>query len=248
MASKSSMKQMRRGPIFGPLEQPRAHEYVAEQIRRQIFLGAATVGEALPPERQLAEMFGVGRATIQAALEILERDRLVDRRVGRNGGTFVRTEVDGRGSMARVLSRIKKDQVRIDSVLRFRELVEPAAASDAARDRSEAELSFMSEAHDRGLEAESNEESLRSDAEFHLAIARASHNQFFLQSSEQIRVVLRDVLVALPESELWMDRSNREHARILAAIKAGDVSEARRSMLRHIAHTAKSAKALIRAI
>ena len=41
---------------FEPIEQLRAHEYVAEQIRRQIGLHVVSVGGALPSERELSAM------------------------------------------------------------------------------------------------------------------------------------------------------------------------------------------------
>src|SRR5258708_12463810 len=76
-------------PIFGAIEQQRAHEYVAEQIRRQIGLGIIAPGEALPPERELARLFGVGRVTIQLAIGMLEADRLITTRRGPSAGSFV---------------------------------------------------------------------------------------------------------------------------------------------------------------
>ena len=55
MAAGQSADASRNGPdvqpIFGAIEQQRAHEYVAEQIRRQVGLGIIAPGEALPPER-----------------------------------------------------------------------------------------------------------------------------------------------------------------------------------------------------
>ena len=59
---------------FERLEQQRAHEYIAEQIRRQIVLRVIPTGQALPPERELARMFGVGRATVQQAIRMLVAD------------------------------------------------------------------------------------------------------------------------------------------------------------------------------
>src|SRR4051794_39670314 len=79
----------RSSVAFEPIEQPRAHEYVAEQLRRQIGLHVVPVGGALPTERELSAMFGVGRATVQAAVRLLEAERLVETRRGRHGGTFV---------------------------------------------------------------------------------------------------------------------------------------------------------------
>jgi DNA-binding FadR family transcriptional regulator len=38
---------------FDPIQPQRAHEYVAEQIRRHISLRLVLAGEALPPEREI---------------------------------------------------------------------------------------------------------------------------------------------------------------------------------------------------
>ena len=74
---------------FERIHQLRAHEYVAEQIRRHIALRLIKPGESLPAERDLAGMFGVGRPTIQHALSLLEAAGLVEARRGRRGGTFI---------------------------------------------------------------------------------------------------------------------------------------------------------------
>jgi DNA-binding transcriptional MocR family regulator len=63
-----------RSPVrFSRIEQPRTHVYLAEQLRREITLGVLPTGEALPPERELAAMFGVARATIQQELDVTRR-------------------------------------------------------------------------------------------------------------------------------------------------------------------------------
>ena len=95
-----------RTPVhFERLEQPRAHEYVAEQIRRQISLGMIRPGEALLPERELAPMFGVARKTVHLAVGLLAAEGRVVRRRGRYGGTFVLEReragpARGRGALA----------------------------------------------------------------------------------------------------------------------------------------------------
>lgn len=49
--------------------------------------GELVVGEALPPERQIAELFGVARPTVVKALDLLEREGLIEKQRGR--GSFV---------------------------------------------------------------------------------------------------------------------------------------------------------------
>jgi GntR family transcriptional regulator len=74
----------------GPL-----HVAIAEQIETAIAAGELDVGTRLPPERHLAELFGVSRMTVRQALGALERDGLVRRAVGRAGGTFVTRPLAG---------------------------------------------------------------------------------------------------------------------------------------------------------
>lgn len=66
---------------------------VAEDVRRKIldFLGSGTwqPGQKLGSEREMAEQFGVSRATLRSALLPLHRAGLLDKRAGRTGGTFV---------------------------------------------------------------------------------------------------------------------------------------------------------------
>ena len=71
--------------------QRRAHEYVAEQIRRVVVLRVVAPGSRLPYEQELARALGVSRATITQALRQLEREGLVEVRRGRGGGVFTQS-------------------------------------------------------------------------------------------------------------------------------------------------------------
>jgi len=73
VAVKTNGSEVATGLRFERIHQVRAHEYVAEQIRRHIALRLIKPGEALPAERELAGMFGVGRPTIQHALRLGSR-------------------------------------------------------------------------------------------------------------------------------------------------------------------------------
>ena len=57
-------------------------------LRQQIFSGEFSCGSQLPPERKLAEMFGVSRITIRTALTELKNDGLIEQLPG--VGTYVK--------------------------------------------------------------------------------------------------------------------------------------------------------------
>jgi GntR family transcriptional regulator len=66
-----------------------AAEQVQRRIMRDIAEGRLQPGQRLGAERGLAERFGVSRGTLRAALEALESQGVVQRVVGRGGGTFI---------------------------------------------------------------------------------------------------------------------------------------------------------------
>ncbi len=230
---------------FQRVEQARAHEYVAEQVRRQIALGAISGGEALPPDRELAKVFGVGRATVQQALRLLEAERLVESRRGRHGGTFVIGPADDEGITNRLLYELHRHRGRIEEALAYRRIVEPGVAAEAARVRSEAELDVIRAACHQLAKAETDADFMTHDTRFHLVIAEASHNRFLYEAVERLRLELNEAFVMLPETSLWHQRSVAEHAAVLAAIEAQDDETARAAMLVHVDHTNKSVTALL---
>ena len=68
---------------FRPPARRRLHEDVAEQLRDAILDGRYLPGDKLPPERELAQQLGVGRAAIREALRATGGNRVqAARRLG----------------------------------------------------------------------------------------------------------------------------------------------------------------------
>lgn len=233
---------------FARLEQPRAHEYVAEQLRREIALGLIQVGGRLPSERDLAQLFGVSRVTIQQAVNLLESEGLLRARRGRGGGTFVTEPPLMPGSDQPLIERIRRDRALIAEAVECRKAVEPAAAAAAAKLRTTADLDRMQTLHSKSQSAADDSEFTSIDSQLHLAIAETARNRFLLSTIETVRLVLVDPILILPETPLWQSKSLREHEAILDAIARADASAARRAMEVHIGHTAQSIAALLKAL
>lgn len=234
---------------FERIKQLRAHEYVADQIRRHIALGLIRPGEALPAERELAAMFGVGRPTIQHALRLLEADRLVAARRGRYGGTFVR-ELDA-GDDVQVVERLLqllRDQDEIEQLLVYRRCLEPQVAALAATTRHVKDVRAMRRASRAMKEAEAEIDYMRNDTELHLTIACATRNEFMRAQIEEIRFRLNNVTSLLPESERWHSRIDDEHDAIIDRIEARDPEGARETMDLHIEHSELAVRAALKAL
>jgi GntR family transcriptional repressor for pyruvate dehydrogenase complex len=226
------------------VERPRAHEYVAEQLRREMALRMLDPSEPLPAERDLARIFRVSRATVQRAMTLLEAEGLVQRRRGRSGGTFVVAQATEPVSKVFIES-LRRNRQLIEETLAYRAEVEPAAAALAAGEAADEELDAIERAAERSADATDDAEFMRHDTSMHIAVARASHNRYLIEAIERIRVVLNDVLPALPESRMWHERTHRQHAALIAALRARDPKAARRAMAAHCADSAVSVHALL---
>lgn len=68
--------------MFTPIERGSAVDACADALRRAILQGELAPGDRLPPERVLAESFGVNRVTVRSALARLASSKLVNARQG----------------------------------------------------------------------------------------------------------------------------------------------------------------------
>jgi DNA-binding FadR family transcriptional regulator len=233
---------------FEPIQQLRAHEYVAEQIRRHIALRLIRPGESLPSERELATMFGVGRPTIQHALRLLEADHLVEARRGRGGGTFVSEPAEDEVAMEELMSRVLRQRKELEELLVYRRMLEPAVARQAAEVRRRADVSAIWKTIRSMTQSDTEAEYMRFDTEFHIAVARATRNRFMESAIEDVRLRLNDPMSLLPESDTWHRRISGEHETIVEAIEARDADAAEAAMDLHVAHSEQSLRALLAAI
>ena len=116
-------------PVFKPARRKRLHEEIVGQIRTLIDEGELKSGDKLPPERRLAELFGVSRHCLREAIRALEQQRIVTCRLG--DGTYVLS-----GSEENLIEPfaevIEQRREKLREILELRRLIEPQIASLAA--------------------------------------------------------------------------------------------------------------------
>jgi DNA-binding FadR family transcriptional regulator len=84
-------ERARLADVAVPVRVPKTAELVASHLRRQIVRGELKEGDALPPESDLMEHFGVSRPTLREAFRVLESEALISVRRGARGGARVHT-------------------------------------------------------------------------------------------------------------------------------------------------------------
>ena len=129
----------------------------------------------LPTEEALSAQFGVSRPTVREALARLRSDGIIDSRRGA-GSTVIRAP----GTPVVVATPVKS-LADIERYYAFRSCVEMGAAAGAAEFRDADDLEALQLAFEAlNTAMEGGESGTDEDVRFHLAIARASHNPFFV--------------------------------------------------------------------
>ena len=148
------------GPMTVPVDAARGSAWIADQLRQAIVEGTYKFGQKLPAERQLAEAFNASRTTVRLALDRLEIDKLVARRIG--SGTFVSYRQPGEtDDIAEITSPLELIEARL--------AIEPYMTRLAVLNASARDLEKLFEACDLA-EAAGNDSSRFTewDTQFHI--------------------------------------------------------------------------------
>ena len=183
----------------------------------------------LPTEEALSAQFGVSRPTVREALARLRSDGIIDSRRGA-GSTVIRAP----GTPVVVATPVKS-LADIERYYAFRSCVEMGAAAGAAEFRDADDLEALQQAFEALNNAmEGGESGADEDVRFHLAIARASHNPFFVTTIDTTVAPIRQFIelarnVTDKKSLARVRTTQAEHQAIVDAIvrrSSGDAAEA----------------------
>lgn len=218
--------------MFTKIKTRRSFEDAVEQITHAIRAGDLEVGDKLPSERELATLMQISRPTVREAIKLLSEAGVIDVRPGKQGGSFVASDVVPRNLVA---ERSQLRVAEVAEVLEARRLFEPRVAQLAALRGTGEDFESLRQTIDLQRQAGSDRElSLQLDLRFHLQIARATHNATLV---EMMRHLLGQLAIARDMS--LRDESESTHAiaiheRTLAAILGGDPEQVDIAMDEHM--------------
>lgn len=212
---------------FAPLTRVTAYEQVAERIREAILDRSLSTDARLPPERELAQQFGVSRTTVREALRHLQAQGLLSSQ----GRTSPMLPANPDAALARFRESlghvVQLRNVSLHELLELRLAIETAALVRAAQAPvapaiEEARAALEAMANPRVTQADFYD----ADVTFHAALVAASGNE-----------ALRLVMLAVKDSiRLHLDRTmsdrafakvrprvHEEHRKLLQAVEKGNV-------------------------
>ncbi len=144
---------------------------VADQLGKMIEDGVYAVGEKIPTEPELTEMFRVSRNTLREAVQALTAAGILV--VKQGDGTYVRSNNRFHARMS-----MEYEQISLEDILEARNALEITIAQLAAQRRTDEDLRLIEEAlYQRQKQTETAKENTQVDMHFHLTVAKACHNQ-----------------------------------------------------------------------
>ena len=224
--------------LFSPVSIDRISEVIVDQIRLLIRRGQLVAGSRLPSERDLCTKFGVSRVTVREALRVLEANGLIEIKVGAHGGAFVTAPTSERVGMGitdlLVLSRLSAAEVTQARQLIDLGVVPIVCESATAADIDDlfALCAAAEAACDHG------EYTMEMSAEFHVRLARATHNGAIIMLVQSFRESVLMSLERAHESAPWMGKKGvDEHRSLVEAVRDRDPVRAQRIMAEHLNRT-----------
>jgi len=224
-------------------------QQTAEKIRQRIATLDMKPGDKLPTEPKLMSELSVSRTVLREAIACLKAEGLVKAKQG--AGVFVSEPEQKLTSLLRNSTQTLTDTIES---LELRTAVEIEAVGLAVARCSlaqEAEIYRCYDAYERKVQK--GESAEQEDFEFHLAIAKATNNQHFVDFLEVLgqrtipRARLREE-AGLPRDPEIDKSLNREHKAILDAIEARDAEAAKEAVRVHLNNGCERYRKLMRDI
>ena len=212
---------------------PKASEVVAEEIVNQIVDGDLPEGTRLPSEKEMLELFDVGRSTLRETLRILETRGVITIRSGRNGGPVVRRPRTTDLSEALTLL-LQFDRATLVDVLFAREALEPVIAYAASSRITADEIEILREIV-KNTGARSDEATfVRENQRFHSTLAEATRNPILQMVSDTLKSITDGGRIGVQYTPEYREAVIAAHLAIVDAVEAGDAELASRSMRTHL--------------
>ena len=209
---------------------------VAQHMTERLLDGTLLRGERLPPERLLAEQYGVSRTVIREAVRVLASKGLMETRNG--SGTYVRSPNVGAvaESMA-LLFRLHQGNTPVDYELvhEVRRVLEVEIAALGARRATAEDIAALETALELQRAARLDRDTYTAyDVDFHAALATATHNPLFSVLLNSVSDVMREVRTLGFLVPGAIDNGLMHHERLIAAVKMQDGTAAKKAMQEHL--------------
>jgi len=220
---------------------------IVNQIIDSIKDNSLKIGDRVPSEIELTNIFKVSRGTVREAMKSLENFGLIEIKKGK--GTFV-TNINIDFFLKKLMPFLVFSKEDLKNFLDIRMLLEIYGIEEAVKNANERDIELMEKEllalkkefdHMKNQDKdfyESYKEYIEHDIEFHILIGESTKNTILAKLLESVRLVyFEQQIKGIRGISFPPERGYLEHKRILEAIKKRDAEKAKSEMRKHIEYT-----------
>lgn len=208
------------------------HAWVAYELGTRIVSGRYAPGEYIPNEAAIGEELSVSRTALREAFKLLAAKGLIESRP--KLGTRVRPKESWNMFDSDVLKWSFESTPSAEflrSLFELREIIEPNSAALAARRATQEQIAVIEKAYLAMEEVEAGtEDVILTDIDFHMAILRATNNEFMVSLGQSIKTALMELFRISSSEESEFVASLPGHKAVYHGIRDRDPDRARFEM------------------
>ncbi|EPG38794.1 FadR/GntR family transcriptional regulator [Acinetobacter baumannii] len=223
---------MSKADYKNPIPSKSQHALIVQQLGLKIVSGEISENEKLPSEVDLCEEYKVSRPVFREAIRVLNAKGLTYSRP--KIGTVVRPKEEWHLLDPDVLFwliQTTPEHEFFKTLSTVRRVLEPELAYIAASTANEEDIERIKQAYEGMEKATTVEEFIEPDIQFHLAIAKATHNDFLAYMSKMLVLPLQQSIQVTSLRPNLQGHSLPRHKAILTAIENKDPLSARHASL-----------------
>ncbi|AQZ82019.1 pyruvate dehydrogenase complex repressor [Acinetobacter calcoaceticus] len=223
---------MSKADYKNPIPSKSQHALIVQQLGLKIVSGEISENEKLPSEVDLCEEYKVSRPVFREAIRVLNAKGLTYSRP--KIGTVVRPKEEWHLLDPDVLFwliQTTPEHEFFKTLSTVRRVLEPELAYIAASTATDEDIQRIKHAYDGMEKATTVEEFIEPDIQFHLAIAKATHNDLLAYMSKMLVLPLQQSIQVTSLRPNLQGHSLPRHKAILTAIENKDPLSARHASL-----------------
>ena len=202
--------------------------------------GRYPLGSKLPNENELSQALQVSRTTLREAISFLVAQGVLEIRRGK--GTFVKEALPSQGLDLTGLAGMRS-RVRARDLFEMRLIFEPATVALACQRATDEELAQIRQKAERMERiAKAGGDWPLADQEFHMAIIKASHNEYMRRLYPIINGAVNEILQVSVNRAHMQSIAIADNYMILDFLMQRDEAGARHAMSIHIRHLLNTLK------
>ncbi len=215
-----------------PVNRESLNEKIVAQIKSLILSKGISVGQKLPPERELAQHFHASRTVVREALKSLEQSGLVEIRTGASGGAFV-TANHHMPLFQLYYDLFSAGEVTLAHFYEARKTIECSTACLAALNAKPKDIERLYAINAKLIDEQTDPAKLGDyNTAFHVAVAEISGNPVLCVIVQSVMMLLNTLYTGWNQvrTRVSMSEMYERHQTIVRAIEDHDEDRCRELM------------------